>query len=362
MADGLKHLAIEAQHVAAGAKMVPFGGWNMPVQYAGILAEHEQTRTGVSLFDCSHMGQFRVRGPKAGADLDALLPRPVSDMEVGSCRYNFLLNERGGVIDDLIVYCMGPEHFYIVVNAATCAGDAQWMRRRVSSTTKFVDESEDTAKFDIQGPQAWGYLEKLGVGRGEVPRYYRFSRVTVNGVPTLLSRTGYTGEAGVELYFDVKQAGRQWDYLLGLGGIAPAGLGARDTLRLEMGYPLYGHEMDESTTPVEAGFGKLVDLGHVFTGRNGLLGPPQKVLVGLRFEGRRAAREGTAVCGADGEVVGTVTSGSLAPSLGCAIAMAYVRPGVLAPGSVVRAQVGRSELVGQVVEMPFYKKGSARAK
>ena len=363
MSEELKRLAIEDLHVAAGAKMVPFGGWNMPVQYSGgILAEHEHTRTEVSLFDCSHMGQFRLRGSKVPAQLDALLPRVVSDMEYGTCRYNFLLTDQGTVVDDCIVYRVGSEHFYIVVNAGTCDKDAAWFRERLGGGTSFANESADTAKFDIQGPKAFEFLEFIGVARRSMPKYYQFTNASIGGIPCLLSRTGYTGERGVELYFSMDRAAQMWGFLMDTGAIQPAGLGCRDTLRLEMGYPLYGHEMDEQTTPIEAGFGKMVNMHHDFVGRGGLMGAPTKELIGVTLESKRAAREGAELRNAAGEAIGTVSSGSVAPSLGVAVAMAYVTPGSVAVGDAVIAAAGRSELPGTVVSLPFYKSGTARKK
>ncbi|NQZ70343.1 MAG: glycine cleavage system protein T, partial [Lentisphaeria bacterium] len=239
MAD-LKSTAFEQLHIDAGARMVEFGGWNMPVQYDGIIAEHNHTREQVSLFDCSHMGQFRVKGPNAGTELDAILPRCAANQKHGSCRYNFILNESGGVLDDLIVYRLNDDEFYIVVNAGTCEGDAAWFKQHLK-TAEFIDESASTSKLDIQGPETMAVMKELGFDTELLPGYFKFIETELDGMPLLLSRTGYTGELGFELYFHSDQSEAVWAKIMGCSHVKPAGLGARDTLRLEMGYPLYGH-------------------------------------------------------------------------------------------------------------------------
>ncbi len=358
----LKETPLAEEHEALGARMVPFAGWRMPVQYGeGILAEHHHTRRAVSVFDCSHMGQFRLSGPAAEEDLDALLPRSASDQPIGSCRYNFLLTKDGTIVDDIIVYRLGVDEFYIVVNAGTREGDANHLCARVSADTAFIDESATTAKLDIQGPSSAWVLEELGFIRESLPAYFRFVETEWEGIPLLLSRTGYTGECGYELYFNDAHAPRFWEMLLAAKPVKPAGLGARDTLRLEMGYPLYGHELNRQTTPVEAGFGPMLDLDRPFVGRDALRDkPPTRKLVGVRFEGRRAAREETPLTDAAGKVIGTVTSGSFSPSLETAIALAYVQPDLDLLGKHVAAKVGRSEIQGVVVRPPFYREGTAR--
>lgn len=356
----LKATPLVDHHVAAGARMVPFSGWNMPVQYEGILAEHHHTREAVSLFDCSHMGQFRLRGPQIAAELDAMLPRLASSQKVGTCRYNFLLTTSGTVIDDIIVYRVAEDEFYLVVNAGTIDGDAAHIRQYLSAASTFSDESAATAKLDLQGPAVMQAMAALGFDLEALPRYFRFVQTELQGIPLLLSRTGYTGEAGFEFYFPADQAAVIWTLLLDLPQVQPAGLGARDTLRLEMGYPLYGHELDTETTPVEAGFGPMLDLDHDYPGHEVLTGEPTKSLIGIRFDGRRAAREGAELLDPDGQRIGTVSSGSFGPSVGDAIALAYVAPGQLSTGDSVQAAVGRSTIDGTVVSLPFYQQGTAR--
>ena len=333
----------------------------MPVQYSeGILAEHQHTRTAVSLFDCSHMGQFRLKGAASAAALDAILPRLASTQKNGTCRYNFLTNESGGVIDDIIVYRVAADEFFIVVNAGTIAGDAAWIRSHLPAGVEFADESDDTAKLDLQGPGSFAALAAAGICREDIPRYFRFTHTTLNGQPILLSRTGYTGEAGVEIYVAADKAAEMWDFLLALPQVKPAGLGARDTLRLEMAYPLYGHELNTETTPVEAGFGAMLNLDHDFVGGEGVRAAARKELVGIALESRRAAREGTKVLDADNNPIGTITSGSFAPSVGVAVAMAYISPGSTRTGDSVQLPVGRNLLPGKIVPLPFYQQGTAR--
>ena len=283
-------LALDAWHQAAGARMVPFAGWSMPVQYTSILAEHRHTRTIASIFDCSHMGQFRCRGTGIAAELDRLLPRRATDQRPGTCRYNFLLADDGTVIDDIIVYRVTDDEFYIVVNAGTIAGDAAHISARLSAATSFIDESADTAKFDVQGPASTELMRAAGIEAVNGLRYFNFTHVEIAGAACLLSRTGYTGERGFEIYVPTGAAGAVWELLAAIPQVQPAGLGARDTLRLEMGYPLYGHEMNRDSTPLDAGFGGLIDPDHEFVGRAALHERPRKYLTRSASKAARSAR------------------------------------------------------------------------
>ena len=354
----LKRTPVWEVHKELGARMVPFGGWDMPVQYSeGIIAEHNWTRSEVSLFDCSHMGQFRVSGPNAATDLDNLLPRSSSAQKVGSCRYNFLLNDEGTVIDDVVVYRMGEEEYYIVVNAGTTPGDAAHIQAHLSADTVFVDESAETAKLDIQGPKTRDVLAALGLA-DVWPKYFYLQSVEIDGVSVLLSRTGYTGEAGVELYIPAGKSIALMKKILAIPGVKPAGLGARDTLRLEMGYPLYGHELNIETTPLEAGFGGMLKLaGRTFIGGEALAKAPKRKMVALRLESRRAAREGANVY-LNGEVIGKVSSGAYGPSVGAAIALAFIPADCDA--SELQLEAGRTTLDAMVTSVPFYANGTAR--
>jgi aminomethyltransferase len=355
---------LSENHVRRGAKMVPFAGWRMPVQYPeGIIREHLQTREKASLFDICHMGEFRIRGTGSAEALDHALARPVVDQKPGSCRYNFLLAEDGTVIDDLLVYRLSPDEFYLVVNAATTQTDASVLQERLPGGVSFADESDRTAKLDLQGPSTAAVLERLGMTRNRIPKFYHWFQTQIDSIPCLASRTGYTGELGVELYFPWEKAEIIWDRLLEDKEVKPAGLGARDTLRLEMGLALYGHELNRSTTPVDAGYAAMLKLDSPrnFVGSAALRSKPrEKILLALELEGRQAAREGTPVLAGTSRI-GTVTSGAFAPSLGKAIALAYTEiaqtPKV---GETVGLDAGRKTLSATVVELPFYRRGTAR--
>lgn len=344
--------------------MVPFAGWNMPVQYPeGIIAEHNHTREHVSLFDICHMGEFRLAGHGLAEALDKIFPRLVSSQKPGSCRYNFLLTDQGTVVDDLIIYRMTEDEFYIVVNAGTKDTDFARLTELLPIGISIIDESEITAKLDLQGPESAEVLAEIGFDKATLPGYYKWLATKIKGVPVLLSRTGYTGELGFELYFPADKAAELWDYLLENPKVKPAGLGARDTLRLEMGYPLYGHEMDTETTPIEAGFGDMLKISddRSFPGIDILRNSqPKKQLAGVEIEGRRAAREGSEVT-LNGQVIGTVSSGTFAPSLSKAIALVYFNSDVpVKSGMTVELAAGRSIIKGTVTSIPFYKNSSVR--
>jgi len=345
------------QHRQLGARMGEFAGWSMPIRYpTGIIAEHLHTRCAASLFDTCHMGEFRVSGGQAAAQLDGLLARRVSDQCVGTCRYNFLVNAGGGVLDDLLVYRLAEREFYLVVNAGRIGADAEWIASHLHGDATFCDESSWTAKLDLQGPATARVLADLGVDTCALPGYYRWRTLDLVGVPVLVSRTGYTGESGVELYLTSSDAAALWQGLLDHVNVSPAGLGARDTLRLEMGFPLYGAELGPDVTPVEAGFGRLVraDLQQTLSER------ACKALVGFRLSGRRAARAGHRVWSSAGGEAGVITSGSYAPSLGYAVALGYMdgRESV-PPGTEVC--IGPKREPAQAVPLPFYPRGTARA-
>lgn len=350
------------EHVRLGARMVPFAGWDMPVQYRGILAEHEATRTACTVFDTCHMGEFEVSGPTAEADLETLLTMRVATIREGQCRYGFMLNEEGGTLDDLTCYRLGPERFWLIVNAGTRPADAEWIRSRVSAGTRFRDRSDELAKLDVQGPASLRVTQAaLGIRLPEL-KYFRFEEITIAGAAGLISRTGYTGEWGYELYFAADRAVDIWRDLL-RAGAQPAGLGARDTLRMEMGYSLYGHELGADRTPVETCGGAFIDLSKSFIGRSKVeeelrQGSPMK-LAGLRLEFRRAARAGDIVRCDGGS--GVVASGSFSPSLGVAIALARVPSAAASAGTRVTLESRDATLAAELVDLPFWRQGTARA-
>ncbi|MBP7274676.1 MAG: glycine cleavage system aminomethyltransferase GcvT [Kiritimatiellae bacterium] len=352
------------RHIALHARMAPFAGWDMPIQYQGILPEHQATRTGCAMFDICHMGEFELEGPSAAADLERLLTCSIGTLKDGQCRYGFLLRDDGGVLDDLTCYRWTQSRYWLVVNAGTRDGDFQWIRDHISSGTALRDISDRTAKIDVQGPGSMALLTRAFGAEWPTLGYFRFTRHTADGVPMVVSRTGYTGEWGYELYFDAGRAVEVWDRLLAAGA-TPAGLGARDTLRLEMGYPLYGHELGVDRTPVAYARGAFIDLSKEFTGREAcrkdLDSGAGRYLTGLTLEGKRAARAGDTVWVGDREV-GVVTSGSLAPSIGVAVALAYVDDAFTKDGTAVEVQCRGARLAARVSPPPFYGRGTARLK
>lgn len=358
----MKKTLLYEEHVALGARMAEFGGWNMPIQYEGILAEHRHARTGTGLFDICHMGEFELSGPSAAADLENLLTMNIATLAVGQCRYGFMLNEQGGVLDDLTCYRLGAERYMLVVNAATLDSDARWIQQHLSSKTVFEDRSGELAKIDVQGPCSRADLE--AVCGCALPEIGYFKAVPFCALETvmLLSRTGYTGEWGYELYLPVEDVVRIWRALLAHDNIKPVGLGARDTLRLEMGYSLYGHELSPDRTPAATSRGMFIKKETCFIGRDAVicdLEAPQELLVALEFESRRAARSGDVVH-FHGVVAGAVTSGSVSPSLGRAVALAFVNTEAAEIGTVLEVEIRGRCFPSVVTELPFYKSGTAR--
>jgi aminomethyltransferase len=356
----LKRTPLFSAHVKAGARMVPFGGWEMPVQYSGIVEEHRTVRAAVGCFDVSHMGEFEVEGPGALPALQRLTTNDVAALEIGQIQYSVLCHDHGGIVDDLTVYRLAADRYMITVNAGnidkdwthvtTRGGDARW--RNVSETTGLIA---------VQGPKAEalvGRLADLDVTR---IGYYRFAQGKVAGVTTLVSRTGYTGEDGFELYAPAVETERLWNALIEAGradGVAPIGLGARDTLRLEMRYALYGNDIDDTTNPLEAGLGWVVKpakgefLGRAAIERVRTAGPARK-LVGIEMTERAVARHGYPVV-KDGAPTGVVTSGSYGPSVDRYIAMAYVGTAHAAVGTELGVEIRGQVKSARVVKTPFH--------
>jgi len=358
----LKTTPLHGEHIALGARMAEFGGWDMPIQYEGILAEHEHTRTKTGLFDICHMGEFELTGPTAVADLERLLTMKVSTLTIGQCRYGFMLNGQGGVIDDLTCYRLGEERYMLVVNAATLEGDAAWIRQHLSSGTAFTDLSDGMAKLDIQGPTSRAEMEKVFGKKLPELGYFKAEFFKALETEMLVSRTGYTGDWGYEIYFPAKEAVRIWRALLANENIKPVGLGARDTLRLEMGYSLYGHELSLDRTPAATSRGGFIRKEGGFIGEAAVrrdLANPQEFLVALEFDSKRAARSHDKVFSGGAEI-GQVTSGSVSPSLGKAVALAFVKADAAALGNILDVEIRGKCFPAKVVELPFYKKGTAR--
>ncbi|MEN7972950.1 MAG: glycine cleavage system aminomethyltransferase GcvT [Verrucomicrobiota bacterium] len=354
----MKKTPLNGRHIALGARMGEFGGWDMPIQYAGILQEHEHTRTKASVFDICHMGEFELSGTTALQDLEELLTCNIQSLAEGQVRYGFMLNDDGGTIDDLTCYRLGADRFLLVVNAGTAEKDAEWIKGRISANTKFSDLSTSMAKLDVQGPESRVVLEDVFGEKLPDLGYFRFFEH--NG--WMISRTGYTGEWGYEIYLPSEVASDLWDKLVAHELCAPGGLGARDTLRLEMGYSLYGHELSESRTPAATSRGAFINMQKDFVGKENVSADfetPGHLLVGLRFGSKRAAREHDKVY-CEGLEVGEVTSGSVAPSLGVAVAMAFVEPDFSELGRELQVEIRGKQFPAEVVDLPFYKDGSAR--
>jgi len=340
--------------------MVAFSGWNMPVQYSGIIEEHLYTRTRAGLFDICHMGEFILKGPSAAADLEKLVTCRVDDMPAGRCRYGFMLNEAGGVIDDLIVFRIAEDDFMVVVNAGTVSKDREWIEGRVSPETEFRDISDITAKLDLQGPLSREILGAVaGDGREAVEglKRYNFTEMDLDGVTTLVSRTGYTGELGYELFFPPEHAERFWDRFMEQGVARPVGLGARDTLRMEMGYSLYGNDIDEEHTPLEGNLARFVRMEKDFIGREALAsqesGGFSRILTGFICSGRRSARSHFKVK-KDGEEVGEVTSGAFSPCLKKGIGLCYIEKELAGEGTGIVLTDGRVEIEAGIKSVPLY--------
>ena len=365
--DTLKRTPFYDFHRLAGARLVEFAGFEMPVRYRGDQVEHQCVRERAGLFDISHMGEFRVAGAKAGEFLDALVTNDVGKLAVGQALYSPMCREDGGIVDDLLVY-RRANAYLVVVNAGTTAKDLAWMKARCPGGVTLEDESERTALLAVQGPRAADVL------RGHVPDavlelgYYRFAEGSAFGVPALVSRTGYTGEDGFELYFDPRHAVTVWEGIVAAGkpvGLEPVGLGARDTLRLEVGYMLYGNDIDDATSPLEAGLGWTVKLGKgEFTGRATLLAQKERglarKLAGFSLDGRRVPRQGMAI-ESGGRVVGKVTSGTFSPTLQRPIGMGYVEAPLAATGTALTIRAGEAALDARVVPRPFYTAGTRRS-
>jgi aminomethyltransferase len=356
------------EHVRLGAKLVPFGGFAMPVQYpTGIRAEHEAVRTAAGLFDVSHMGEFRVEGPGALELVSGITTNDPSRLSIGQAQYSAMCIEDGGIQDDLVVYRLGEDLFRLVVNAANLAADwAHVVEHAGEADAELTDESEEIALLALQGPAAPEILQPLASEALDPIGFYHFVEGRVDDVPAVISRTGYTGEDGFELYVAASDAGRVWRRLLQAGesvGLVPAGLGARDTLRLEMGYALYGNDIDRKTTPLEAGLGWLVKLDKgPFVGREALRRQKEegirRRLRGFRLTERGFPRAGYPVRFAGSEV-GPVRSGTVSPTLGYGIGTAYL-PADAAPGDEVAVVIRDEEVPGTVESMPFYRDGSLR--
>ena len=368
MSDTLKLTPLNEEHVALGGKMVPFAGYSMPVQYpTGIKAEHAAVREAAGLFDVSHMGEFILRGPGALDLVQRISVNDASKIDVGQAQYSAMCLESGCVIDDLIIYRF-EDRYMLVVNAANLAKDWAWVAKHAADfDVEIEDASDETALLALQGPRAREILRPLASIDVDEVKYYRFAEGNVSGIPAVISGTGYTGEDGFELYIPAGRAPDLWRALLEKGrdaGLIPAGLGSRDSLRLEVGYALYGNDLDEEHTTLESGLGWVtkIDKGD-FVGREALATQKEsgvsRRLVGLRLTGKGFPRPGYDVV-SNGEVVGHVTSGTVSPTLGYGVALGYVPVELSKAGTEVQVDA-RGRLVDAIVQRPpFYTEGSIR--
>jgi len=341
-----------------GGKIVDFHGWALPVQFAGIIQEHKHTRSHASIFDCSHMGEFSIKGSNAVTRYHNTVMSNVEGLKVGRVRYGALLNEDGGIIDDITTYRVSDDELYVVTNAGP--------REKVSSILTALDSgvqdvSDATAKIDVQGPKARDVLLQIGVDAAGELKYFGHCKTEWNGAEFLLSRTGYTGELGYEMYVPNELAVPLWKAIVELEGVEPAGLGARDTLRTEVGYGLSGQDFDESRTPLEAGMAPFIAWKTEFTGKAALEKLKDKggynVLTAIKTEGRRAPRHDFEVK-RDGAVIGEVTSGTFGPTVGHGIGLAYLPEDATEPGT--KLTCGPRDMEIEVATLPFYTQGTCR--
>jgi aminomethyltransferase len=372
MSDNLARTPLYEWHVAHGGRMVDFADWSMPVQYTSIVEEHTACRSAATLFDVSHMGRFRFDGPGAAAFLDRLLTRRVLGMAPGKIRYALVTNESGGILDDVLVYHLaetdGRPFHLLVVNAGNRAKIAAWIKSHLSpaDNVSFSDRTLETAMIAVQGPKALQISQQVVNGNLAALDYYTGIVARIGNTEGIASRTGYTGEDGCELIVPADAAHAVWTKLFSLGqaaGITAAGLGARDTLRLEAAMPLYGHELSEEINPLDAGLDFAVNLkDREFIGKSALAkfknGPPRRKRVGLEPTGKRVPREHYPVLSGT-EQVGEVTSGTFSPTLQRPIAMAYVRPEFAVVGSELSVDIRGTAMPARVVKLPFYTRPSA---
>jgi aminomethyltransferase len=348
MAQTLQRTPVHDRHVELGARMVPFAGWEMPVQYEGVIQEHRSVRTDAGVFDVSHMGEIEVEGPQAHGLLQSLLANDLDRIGAGEAQYTLLTNERGGIVDDLIAYRLGECRYLLIVNAANKHDDYRWLKEREIRGSEITDVSPEYGLLAVQGPRA---IERLGLPEAKP---FTFAEATIDGIEAMVNRTGYTGEDGCELLCMAEDAGALWDKVLARG-VVPCGLGARDTLRLEACFPLHGNDITPETDPISAGLGWTCALGKEFTGvdviRRVKEAGPERKLVPFVMEERAIPRQGMSLD--DG---GEVTSGTHSPTLDVGIGMGYVPASRAAIGTELAVDVRGKSRRARVVKKPFYKK------
>jgi len=359
----MKNTALTEKHIALGAKMVPFAGYNMPVTYEGINAEHATVRNGVGVFDVSHMGEFILKGENALDLIQRVTSNDASKLYDGKVQYSCLPNKDGGIVDDLLVYKIDDKTYMLVVNASNIEKDWNWIQQFNSTDVEMHNISDQTSLLAIQGPKAADALQTLTDVDLASMEYYTFVKGTFAGVDNVvISATGYTGAGGFEIYFENQYADQIWDAIFKAGApynIQPIGLGARDTLRLEMGFCLYGNDIDDTTSPIEAGLGWITKFSKSFTNSEALLAQKeagiQKKLVGFEMIDRGIPRHDYEIADAEGNIIGKVTSGTQAPSLQKAIGMGYIAKDFTKEGTEVFILIRNTPIKAKVVKFPFYK-------
>lgn len=360
----MKDTALSAIHAALGAKMVPFAGYNMPVSYQGINIEHQTVREKVGVFDVSHMGEFFVTGPNALSLIQRVCSNDASKLEDGQAQYSCFPNEDGGVVDDLIVYRIAAEKWLLVVNASNIDKDWAWINLHNTMGASLENSSDHYSLLAIQGPKAIQAMQSLTQENLSAIKFYTFKINTFAGVENvIISATGYTGSGGFEIYCKNTQVAKIWTKVLEAGadwGIQPIGLAARDTLRLEMGYCLYGNDIDDTTSPLEAGLGWITKFNKDFINSESLKKQKEigvsKTLVGFELSQRGIPRQGYAIVDAQGNSIGRVTSGTMSPSMGKGIGLGYVPMALKEVGSQIHIQIRNKIVPAMVVKLPFYKK------
>jgi len=359
----MKNTALTEKHIALGAKMVPFAGYNMPVTYEGINAEHATVRNGVGVFDVSHMGEFILKGENALDLIQRVTSNDASKLYDGKVQYSCLPNKDGGIVDDLLVYKIDDKTYMLVVNASNIEKDWNWIKQFNSKGVEMHNISDQTSLLAIQGPKAADALQTLTDVDLASMEYYTFVKGTFAGVDNVvISATGYTGAGGFEIYFENQYADQIWDAIFKAGApynIQPIGLGARDTLRLEMGFCLYGNDIDDTTSPIEAGLGWITKFSKSFTNSEALLAQKeagiQRKLVGFEMIDRGIPRHDYEIADAEGNIIGKVTSGTQAPSLQKAIGMGYIAKDFTKEGTEVFILIRNTPIKAKVVKFPFYK-------
>jgi aminomethyltransferase len=365
MTDQIKIIPLHDLHEKLGAKMVPFAGFMMPVRYSSDLEEHHCVRNGVGVFDVSHMGEFIIKGPKALELIQRVSANDASVLFDGKIQYSYLPNEQGGAVDDLLVYRIDAEEYFLVVNASNIEKDWNWIQSHNTEDVTMINVSDDICLFAVQGPKAAEALQKLTAVDLSAMDYYTFKKATFAGLPDIIiSATGYTGAGGFELYIPKGMALHAWHHIFEAGkdfGIKPIGLGARDTLRLEMGYCLYGNDIDDTSSPLEAGLGWVTKFTKPFINSEALLQQKQtglsRKLVGFEMIDRGIPRGHYELCDAEGNVIGHVTSGTQSPTLSKGIGLGYVPTAYSKLGSEIFVKVREKLLKAQVVKPPFVKPG-----